>query len=91
MSLKDLVICAGIGITPAASLGALTITNPAISATDVALASFSTGVGVASAAVQIRAVCANGSATFTAVDAAGAVVAAAVSFNYLVVKPISNS
>jgi len=86
MSLKDLVICAG--STTTAASGVLTITNAAISASDVAIASFSTAVGTASAATQIRAVCANGSVVFTAVDAAGAAVAVAVGIDYLVVKPI---
>lgn len=86
MSLKDLVICSG--STTTAATGILTIANPAISASDVAIASFSTPVGTASAAAQLRCVCANGSVVFTAVDAAGAAVAAAVGVDYVVIKPI---
>jgi len=86
MSLKDLVVCAGSSATLAS--GVLTITNPAIQAGDVAIASFSTAVGTASAAVQLRAITTAGTATFTAVDAAGAAVAVAVGVDYFVLKPI---
>ena len=89
MSLKDLVVCAGSSTTAAS--GVLTITNSAIQAGDVAIASFSTAVGTASAAVQLRAITNAGSAVFTAVDAAGAAVAVAVGVDYLVIKPISLS
>lgn len=89
MSLKDLVICAG--STTTAASGVLTITNSAISAADVCIAQFSTAVGTASAAVQLRCVCGNGSVVITAVDAAGAAVAVAVGVDYIVVKPITNS
>lgn len=85
MSLKDLVVCAGSGAT---ATGVLTISNSAIQAGDVAIASFSTAVGTGSAAVQLRAITTAGTATFTAVDAAGAAVAAAVGVDYFVLKPI---
>ena len=86
MSLKDLVVCAGSSTTAAS--GVLAISNPAIQAGDVAIASFSTAVGVASAAVQLRAITTAGTATFTAVGADGAAVAVAVGVDYFVLKPI---
>ena len=85
MSLKDLVVCAG---SSATANGVLTITNPAIQAGDVAIASFSTAVGTASAAVQLRAITTLGTATFTAVDANGDAVNAAIAIDYFVLKPI---
>lgn len=84
MSYKDLVVCAGSTVSSAA--GVLAIPNSNISASDVVLASFSTAVGTASAAVQLRCVAAAGSATITAVDAAGAAVAAAVGIDYVVLR-----
>lgn len=84
MSYKDLVICAG--STATAATGILAIANSNISAGDVCLATFSTAVGTASAAVQLRAVTTDGAATITAVDAAGAAVAVAVRVDYLVLR-----
>lgn len=85
MSLKDLVVACGKQDTAAG--GALTITNTNISAGDVCIAQFSRAVNSASAAVQLRSICAAGSATITAVDAAGAPVAAAVNVSYIILKP----
>ncbi len=86
MSLKDLVVCAGSATTAAS--GVLAISNPAIQAGDVAIASFSTAVGTASAATQLRAITTLGTATFTAVGADGNAVAVAVGVDYFVLKPI---
>ncbi len=85
MSLKNLVVCAG---SSATATGVLTISNAAIQVGDVAVASFSTAVGTASAAVQLRAITTAGTATFTAVDANGDAVAAAINIDYFVLKPI---
>ena len=86
MSLRDFVICSGSAVTAAA--GDLTVTNAAITANCVALGSFSTAVGAGSAAIQLRCVCAAGQAVFTAVNAGGAAVAAAVNVDYLVLNPL---
>lgn len=85
MSLKDLVVACGKQNTAAS--GVLAIANTNILATDVCIASFSTAVATASAAVQLRGVCSNGACTITAVDAAGNAVAAAVGVSYFILKP----
>ena len=85
MSLKDLVVACGKQNTAAS--GVLTITNTNILATDVCIAQFSTAVGTASAAVQLRSICSAGACTITAVDAAGAAVAVAVGVSYFILKP----
>ena len=85
MSLKDLVVACGKQNTAAS--GVLAIANTNISAGDVCVASFSTAVGTASAAVQLRGVCAAGSCVITAVDAGGNAVAVAVGVSYFILKP----
>ena len=85
MSLKDLVVACGKQNTGAN--GILTIANTNISAGDVCVASFSTAVGGASAATQLRGICSAGACTITAVDAAGAAVGVAVGVSYMILKP----
>jgi hypothetical protein len=86
MSLKDFVIAAGDSVATAAT-GILAIANSNISVGDLCIAQFATAVGTASAAVQLRCVTADGSATITAVDAAGAAVAVAVRVSYVILRP----
>jgi hypothetical protein len=83
--LKDLVVACGKQNTAAS--GVLTITNTNIGVGDVCVASFSTAVGGASAATQLRGICSAGACTITAVDAAGAAVAVAVGVSYMILKP----
>jgi UDP-N-acetylglucosamine:LPS N-acetylglucosamine transferase len=85
MSLKDLVVACGKQNTLAT--GVLTITNTNIGAGDVCVASFSTAVGSASAATQLRGICSAGACTITAVDAAGAAVGVIVGVSYFILKP----
>jgi hypothetical protein len=85
MSLKDFVIAAADNV--ATANGVITVANSNIALGDVCIAQFATAVGTASAAVQLRCVSAAGTATITAVDAAGAAVAAAVSVSYVILRP----
>jgi hypothetical protein len=86
MSYADLVVLSGDASATAAS-GVLTITNNAISASDVCLASFATAVGTASAAIQLRCITTAGVCTITAVDNAGAAVAVQVLVNFIILRP----
>ena len=80
-SLADFVVCAGV-ITSTAS-GTITLKNTEIQATDVVLVSSTSAVGTAS---YPKAIATAGEVVFTNTDVAGALVAVATGFNYIIVR-----
>jgi molybdopterin biosynthesis enzyme len=80
-SLADFVVCAGV-ITSTAS-GTITLKNTQIQASDVIVVFSGSAVGTVSYA---KAILTAGQVVFSNSDAAGALLAVATSFNYLIVR-----